>query len=53
MARQERQLLEAGAKAPEFRLPQLDGGDISLAEIVARGPALLAFFKVSLSRFAN
>jgi peroxiredoxin len=47
VARQERQLLEAGAKAPEFRLPQLDGGDMSLAEIVARGPALLAFFKVS------
>ncbi len=47
MARQERHLPEAGAKAPEFRLPRLDGGDIGLAEIAAHGPALLAFFKVS------
>jgi peroxiredoxin len=36
-----------GARAPEFRLPRLDGGDISLAEISAQGPALLAFFKNS------
>jgi peroxiredoxin len=36
-----------GARAPEFRLPRLDGGDISLAEIAAQGPALLAFFKNS------
>jgi peroxiredoxin len=47
VARQERQLLEAGGKAPEFRLPLLDGGDISLGEIAVRSPALLAFFKVS------
>jgi peroxiredoxin len=47
VARPSRQLPEAGAKAPEFRLPQLDAADISLAEITARGPALLAFFKVS------
>jgi peroxiredoxin len=47
VARQERQLLEAGVKAPEFRLPQLDAGDTSLAEMVARGLVLLAFFKVS------
>jgi peroxiredoxin len=47
--RQERQLPEVGARAPDFRLPLLDGAgvDISLAEITARGPALLAFFKVS------
>ena len=47
MAWRKRELLEAGAKAPEFRLAQLDGGELSLAEIVARGPALLAFFKIS------
>jgi peroxiredoxin len=39
--------LEAGAPAPEFRLPRLDGGETSLAEIEAAGPALLAFFKIS------
>jgi peroxiredoxin len=42
-----RRLLEAGLRAPEFRLPLLDGGEISLAEIVTHGPALLVFFKVS------
>jgi peroxiredoxin len=39
--------LEAGACAPEFHLPRLDGGETSLAEILSKGPALLAFFKVS------
>ncbi len=39
--------LEAGARAPEFRLPQLDGGDVGLAEIISKGPALLVFFKIS------
>lgn len=47
MIRQERQLAAVGVSAPEFSLPRLDGGDISLAEIVAQGPALLAFFKVN------
>jgi peroxiredoxin len=41
------QLLQSGAKAPDFRLPRLDGGEITLAEIIAGGPALLAFFKVT------
>jgi peroxiredoxin len=39
--------LEAGVRAPQFRLPRLDGGETSLEEIVAAGPALLAFFKIS------
>lgn len=39
--------LEAGARAPEFRLPYLTGGETSLSDILAHGPALLAFFKVS------
>ena len=47
MARQERRLRAVGAKAPDFRLPRLDGGEVSLAEILTGGPALLAFFKVS------
>ena len=47
MTRGDRHLLEVGSRAPEFRLPRLAGGDISLAEIAAQGPALLAFFKIS------
>jgi peroxiredoxin len=43
----QRQMLEAGARAPEFELPALGGAAQSLAQILARGPALLAFFKVS------
>jgi peroxiredoxin len=46
-ARRPHQLLQAGARAPEFRLPLLDGGDISLRELLTRGPALLAFFKIT------
>jgi peroxiredoxin len=45
--RGDRHLQEVGALAPGFRLPRLDGADLSLAEIIAQGPALLAFFKVS------
>src|SRR5580658_3481359 len=47
MARGNRQLPEVGARAPEFRLPRADGSEMSLAEITAQGPALLAFFKIS------
>jgi peroxiredoxin len=47
VARGNRQLPEVGARAPEFRLPRADGGEISLAEITAQGPGLLAFFKIS------
>jgi peroxiredoxin len=47
VARGTRQLPEVGARAPEFRLPRSDGSELSLAEITAQGPALLAFFKIS------
>ena len=40
--------LSAGARAPQFELPLLDGGaTFSLQEALARGPVLLAFFKIS------
>ena len=42
-----RHLLEPGTLSPGFRLPQLNGGEISLQEIAANGPALIAFFKIS------
>jgi peroxiredoxin len=40
-------LLAAGERVADFRLPLLDGGEATLRDIVAKGPALLAFFKVS------
>jgi peroxiredoxin len=46
-ARRQRELLKLGSRAPEFRLARLDGGETSLQEIIANGPALLAFFKIS------
>jgi len=38
---------QAGARAPEFRLKRLDGGDVALEDLLQDGPALLAFFKIS------
>jgi peroxiredoxin len=46
-ARGQHRLLEAGTRAPEFRLDLLDGGSRTLGEILAGGPVLLAFFKIS------
>lgn len=39
--------LTVGKKAPDFRLKTLDGKQFSLADALARGPVVLAFFKVS------
>ena len=46
-ARRQRNLLTAGARAPEFRLARLDGGEASLHDLIPNGPFLLAFFKIS------
>jgi peroxiredoxin len=46
-SRHQNQLLNAGRRAPQFRLNRLEGGELSLAEIIAGGPALLVFFKVT------
>lgn len=40
-------MLEAGDQAPEFELKSLDGSATSLKGILERGPALIAFFKVT------
>src|SRR5579864_1824955 len=40
-------MVEAGAHAPSFHLKALDGQTTSLDDLQAKGPALLAFFKVS------
>jgi len=39
-------MLAAGAAAPSFELKSLDGKKRSLQDILAAGPALLAFYKV-------
>ncbi len=39
--------LANGTTAPDFRLKTLDGKDFSLNAELARGPAVLVFFKVS------
>lgn len=39
--------LIVGAQAPEFELKGMDGGRFALREELARGPVVLAFFKVS------
>lgn len=46
-SRRQLKLLDAGVRAPEFRLPRLDGGEATLQELIANGPVLLAFFKIS------
>jgi peroxiredoxin len=46
-SRRQRPLLDPGARAPGFRLSRLEGGEATLAEIVARGRVLLVFFKVT------
>lgn len=39
--------LTAGTKAPDFSLRAMDGSKFSLQETLAKGPVILAFFKVS------
>jgi peroxiredoxin len=46
-ARHQHGLLDAGSRAPDFRLPRLAGGDATLADLISHGPVLLAFFKVT------
>jgi peroxiredoxin len=40
-------LLEPGSHAPEFRLARLDGGTATLQEVIANGPAVIAFYKTT------
>jgi peroxiredoxin len=47
MAKAARQTVDVGDTAPDFQLEDIDGGRKSLGDIVSRGPALLAFYKVS------
>jgi len=45
--RQKKVSIEAGSRAPSFQLKDLNGAVVSLDQILAKGPALLAFFKIS------
>lgn len=38
-------MLKAGRTAPDFMLERLEGGRVSLREILAEGPAAVVFFK--------
>jgi peroxiredoxin len=40
-------MLKAGAKAPQFTLADMQGEKHSLSEMLARGPVLLALYKIS------
>ena len=40
-------MLKAGAKAPDFTLEDLSGAAHSLSKTLARGPVLLALYKIS------
>ncbi len=40
-------MLTAGAKAPDFSLQDPSGRKVALSDILARGPALLALYKIS------
>jgi len=40
-------VLKAGVPAPAFTLDDLSGGKKSLADVLARGPVLLALYKIS------
>src|SRR5271163_3444249 len=45
--RRRKGLVAAGAPAPHFRLTALDAGPRSLEDVLAGGPTLLAFYKIS------
>lgn len=46
-AHRNRELLAAGSRAPGFKLARLEGGEIGLGDLIAAGPVLLAFFKIT------
>jgi peroxiredoxin len=39
--------LTTGKRAPDIKLPTLDGGEFSLSEALGRGPVVVVFFKIS------
>ena len=39
--------MDTGTRAPDFKLERLEGGEVSLSDLLAHGPAVLAFFKIT------
>ncbi len=46
-ARRQLQLAATGSRAPDFRLARLDDSETSLADLIANGPVVLVFFKIT------
>jgi hypothetical protein len=38
-------VVKVGERAPDFTLPSMDGRAVSLAELLAKGPVVLGFFR--------
>lgn len=38
-------VLETGDRAPEFSLPDIDGRDVNLSEVLTRGPVVTIFYR--------
>ena len=38
-------VVKVGERAPDFTLPSIDGVPVSLAELRAKGPVVLSFFR--------
>jgi len=45
--------VKAGDRVPEFRLPEVDGGELTLKDLTARGPAVLVFFRFATCPACN
>jgi peroxiredoxin len=48
-----RQALQVGAKAPDFTLPDVHGKPVSLSALLARGPAVVTFYRGSWCPFCD
>lgn len=46
-ARRRPRLPDTGSRAPEVSFTRIEGGEVTLGEIIADGPVVLAFFKVT------
>jgi len=45
--------VKAGDLAPDFRLPEVDGGELTLKDLTAHGPAVLIFFRFATCPACN
>ena len=45
--------LSVGDRAPDFTLPAVDGTDVQLSELLARGPVVLTFYRGAWCPYCN